>query len=99
MSKEPAYNIKSLFSMRREMSVGFYLADFLFRRLLRQNSGVGWAVHHTSTLHNAHKITRGANVFPGDSPGVYINAANGIVIGDYTNIGPNVGLVSTNHDF
>jgi acetyltransferase-like isoleucine patch superfamily enzyme len=99
MNKEPAYQVKSLFSMRKEMSVGFYLTDFLFRRVLRQNSGVSWAVHHTSTLHNPEKITRGLNVFPGDSPGVYINAVNGVTIGDYTNIGPNVGLISSNHDF
>ena len=84
--------------MRREMSAGFYITDFFFRRVFRQNAAVKWAVHHTSTLHNPHKITRGKDVFPGDSPGVYINAINGITIGDYTNIGPHVGLVSSNHD-
>ncbi len=99
MSKEPAYTIKGLFGLRREMSVGFYLTDFLFRKILRQNAGVKWAVHHTATIHNPDKITRGKGVFPGDSPGVYINAANGVTIGDYTNIGPNVGIISSNHDF
>ena len=84
--------------MRREMSMGFYLADFLFRRILRQNADTSWAVHHTSTIHSPGRIKRGLNVYPGDSPGVYINAANGIEIGDYTNIGPNVGVVSANHD-
>jgi len=98
MSKDSSYDLKSLFRMRKEMSVGYYLTDFLFRRILRQNAAVKWAVHHTSTVHVPNKITRGKNVFPGDSPGVYINAVNGIVIGDYTNIGPNVGLVSANHD-
>jgi acetyltransferase-like isoleucine patch superfamily enzyme len=85
--------------MRRDVGIGFYLTDFFFRKILRQNSGVKWAVHHTSTIHNADKITRGKNVYPGDSPGVYINAANGVRIGDYTNIGPNVGIISSNHDF
>jgi len=98
MNNGPAYDLKSLFRMRREMSAGFYLADFLFRRVLRQNSDTGWAVHHTSTIHSPGRIRRGKNVFPGDSPGVYINAANGIELGDYTNIGPNVGIVSANHD-
>lgn len=98
MSTEPAYNIRSLFNMRKDMSVGFYLTDFLFRRLLRQNSGVRWAIHHTSTIHNPEKLRKGKGVFPGDSPGVYINAANGVHVGDYTNIGPNVGIVSSNHD-
>jgi acetyltransferase-like isoleucine patch superfamily enzyme len=99
MSNGHPYHIKDLFSMRREMSVGFYLADFLFRRILRQNAGVKWAVHHTSTIHSPGKINRGQHVYPGDSPGVYINAVNGVIVGDYTNIGPNVGIVSSNHDF
>jgi len=90
--------IRNTFRLRKEMSIGFYLTDFLFRRLLFQNSGVKWALHHTSTIHHADRIIRGKNVFPGDSPGVYINAENGVRIGDYTNIGPNVGLISSNHD-
>lgn len=98
MSSEPSYNFKNLFNMRRDMSIGFYVTDFIFRRLLRQNAGVKWAIHHTSTIHNPSKIQRGKNVFPGDSPGVYINAVNGVKVGDYTNIGPNVGIVSSNHD-
>ena len=99
MINSPAYTLKDLFGLRREMSAGFYITDFVFRKLLRQNAGVKWAIHHTSTIHNPEKITRGKNVFPGDSPGVYINAVNGVSIGDYTNIGPNVGVVSSNHDF
>jgi len=99
MSKEHPYHIKDLFSMRRGMSVGYYLTDLLFRRILRQNAAVKWAVHHTATIHNPEKIVRGKEVYPGDSPGVYINALNGVSIGDYTNIGPNVGIISANHDF
>ena len=91
--------IRNSFSLREDVSVGFYITDFLFRKIFRQNSGVTWAIHHTSTIHNAENIVRGKGVYPGDSPGVYINATNGISIGDYTNIGPNVGLVSSNHDF
>src|SRR3954471_6328109 len=98
MSTKPTYQLKDLFGMRKEMSFGFYLTDFLFRRILRQNSGVKWAIHHTATIHSPEKIIKGKGVFPGDSPGVYINAVNGIKIGDYTNIGPNVGIVSSNHD-
>ena len=76
------------------MSFGFYVTDFLFRKIFRQNQGVSWAVHHTSTIHCPDKIVKGTGVFPGDSPGVYINAINGIYIGDYTNIGPDLGLIS-----
>ena len=99
MSEGLTYQLRKMFGMRREMSAGFYITDFFFRKIFRQNSGTGWAVHHTATIHNADRIKRGKNVFPGDSPGVYINAANGVEIGDYTNLGPNVGIISSNHDF
>lgn len=92
-------NLRKLFGLRREMSMGFYLTDFLFRKILRQNAGVKWAIHHTATIHCPERITIGKGVFPGDSPGVYINAQNGLEVGDYTNIGPNVGIVTANHDF
>ena len=81
------------------MSWSFYLLDFLFRRVFRQNARVRWAVHHTATIHHPEGLTRGVGTFPGDSPGVYINANNGVYIGDFTNLGPNVGIVSSNHDF
>lgn len=92
-------SIKKALGLRSEMSMGFYLTDFLFRKILRQNADVTWSIHHTSTIHCPQNITRGKEVYPGDSPGVYIDANNGIVIGDYTNLGPNVGLISSNHDF
>lgn len=91
--------VRKLFGMRREYSAGFYITDFFFRKIFRQNAGVKWPVHHTATIHNPGKITKGRETFPGDSPGVYINAQNGVFIGDFTNLGPNVGIVSANHDF
>lgn len=74
------------------------MADFFFRKILRQNPDTSWAVHHTSRIIEPKNITRGIGVFPGDSPGNYIEAINGIVIGDFTNIGPNVGILSANHN-
>ena len=91
--------VRRLLGMRKEYSAGFYITDFLFRRIFRQNPGVKYPVHHTATIHNPQKLRVGKGTFPGDSPGVYINAQNGITVGDYTNIGPNVGIVSANHDF
>lgn len=91
-------DIKTLFGLRKEMGLGYYVTDFIFRRLLRQNAKVGWAVHYTSVIHCPEKLVKGKGVFPGDSPGVYINAQSGITIGDYSNIGPNVGIISANHD-
>lgn len=91
--------IKKALGLRPDMGFNFYVADFVFRRLLRQNAKVKWAVHHTSTIRSPEKLVAGKYTWPGDSPGVYINAINGITVGDYTNIGPNVTIVSANHDF
>ena len=75
------------------------MTDFLFRKIFRHNSKVKWPVHFTSTIHTPERLFIGKNTFPGDSPGVYINAYNNIFIGDYTNIGPKVSIISANHDF
>jgi acetyltransferase-like isoleucine patch superfamily enzyme len=91
--------MKRALGLRPEMSWSFYLLDFVFRRIFRQNARVPWAVHHTATIHHPQGLSRGVGTYPGDSPGVYINANNGVHIGDYTNLGPQVGLMSSNHDF
>ena len=90
--------LQNIFKLRKDVGLGFYMADFFFRKILRQNADTTWAVHYTSTIAVPGKIERGVNVFPGDSPGNFIDASNGIVIGDYTNIGPNVGIISINHN-
>ncbi len=90
--------IRKIFGLRNDLGINFYVVDFFFRKLFRQNSSVTWAIHHTSVVIHPEKIKRGINVYPGDSPGNYIQAKNGIEIGDYTNFGPNVGLISANHD-
>jgi len=99
MGKSASGGYRKLLGLRPEISMGFYLTDFLFRKILRQNSGVSWAIHHTSTIHCPERVKRGKDVYPGDSPGVYIDANNRVEIGDYTNLGPHVGLISSNHDF
>jgi acetyltransferase-like isoleucine patch superfamily enzyme len=90
--------LQKLFHLRKNVGINFYLADFFFRKILRQNADTNWAIHYTSTVVEPKKIEKGINVFPGDSPGNYIDASNGISIGDYTNIGPNVGIISINHN-
>ncbi|MEO6330036.1 MAG: acyltransferase [Ginsengibacter sp.] len=90
--------IQKMFKLRNDVGLNFYIAHVFSKYIMRQNKNVKWAVHHTSTVLHPQNITRGKNVFPGDSPGNYIEASNGITIGDYTNIGPNVGIISANHD-
>lgn len=90
--------IQRLFGLRKDVGIGFYIADFFFRKILRQNADTKWAIHYTSTIRCPQNIVRGKNVYPGDSPNNYIEAYNGIIIGDDTNLGPGVGLLSANHD-
>ncbi len=67
-------------------------------RLIGINRHVPWPVHFTTTVHAPRRVKLGKATFPGDSPNCYIQALNGIEIGDYTNLGPGVGLISANHD-
>lgn len=90
--------IQQFFGLRTDVGLNFYVADFFFRKILHLNADTPWAIHHTSRVIAPKNITRGINVYPGDSPGNYIEASNGIFIGDYSNIGPNVGLISANHN-
>ena len=90
--------IQKLFGLRTDVGLNFYLADLFFRKLMRQNADTPWALHHTSRVTFPGNIRRGIQVYPGDSPGNYIEASNGIFIDDYTNIGPNVGIISANHN-
>lgn len=71
---------------------------FIWQRIFRINSRARWPVHFTSKVTAPHKVTLGRASYPGDMPGCYIQADNGIVIGDYCLFGPNCGLVSANHD-
>ena len=91
-------SLQKLFRLRTDVGMHFYVSHFISKYLLLQNRKVKWAIHHTSTVLCPENIVRGKNVYPGDSPGNYIQAYNGIFIGDYTNLGPNVGLISANHD-
>ncbi len=90
--------IRKVFHLRSDAGIHFYVAGFFFKYILRQNADTPWMVHHSSTIYWPGRIKRGEQVFPGDSPGNFIDATNGIEIGDFANIGPNVGLISTNHD-
>jgi acetyltransferase-like isoleucine patch superfamily enzyme len=69
-----------------------------FQRIVGINRSVPWPVHFTSTVENWNKIAIGQYVSPGASPGCYINGACGITFGTNVWIGPNVVIVSANHD-
>jgi len=67
------------------------------QKILGFNRQAYWPVHFTSRVLSSRKIRIGIGTAPGLSPGCYIQGNNGIEIGDYTLISPNVGLISANH--
>lgn len=77
----------------------FYLAYFFFpQKVLRINGRVPWPVHFTSRILFWKNVRKGRRTAPGMNAGCYIQARNGIVIGNNFRMGPNVGLISANHD-
>jgi len=58
---------------------------------------VPWPVHFTSTIKAHEKIEKGT-LEPGAAPGNYIDGRNGIILGENVWIGPNVSIISMNHD-
>lgn len=57
-----------------------------------------WPVHPTSTVGDPSNIFCGIETSPGLSPGNYIQGMGKTYIGDYTQIAPNVGIISANHE-
>ncbi|HVS95284.1 MAG TPA: acyltransferase [Puia sp.] len=75
--------------------------EWWFRQKLLNKGGnkkAYWPVHWTSQVHDAEKILVGIDAYPGFMKGCYIQGKGGISIGDYTQVGPNVVIVSANHD-
>jgi acetyltransferase-like isoleucine patch superfamily enzyme len=57
-----------------------------------------WPVHPTSQVFDGESILVGVDTAPGIMKGCYIQGRGGITIGDYTAVGPGVGIISRNHD-
>lgn len=74
------------------------LKTFFFQKILGFNRSVYWPVHFTSIVSNPKNIKIGIGTAPGLSPGCYIQGGGQVFLGDYTIVGPNVGIISANHD-
>lgn len=75
------------------------LVNFIFQRIFRINSECRFSVHFTSRVHKPTKIRLGEKVDQSflASGHCYIQAINGILIGDGTVFGPGVAMISANH--
>lgn len=74
------------------------LKTWIIQKIFGFNKEAYWPVHHSSIVSNSDNIKIGIGTAPGLSPGCYIQGMNGIEIGNYTIIAPNVGIVSANHE-
>lgn len=73
--------------------------DYWFSQKIKWiNREAYWPVHPTSKVTGVQNILVGKGSFPGYMPGCYIQAIGYIVIGDNSIFGPNVGIISSNHD-
>ncbi len=73
------------------------LKIWFVQRIIGINRKAYWPTHFTSTIGGIENILAGIDTSPGYAPGCYIQGAGKIYIGDYTQIGPNVGIISANH--
>jgi len=74
------------------------IKGIILQKVFGFNRSAYWPVHHTSVISYPENIRIGIGTAPGLSPGCYIQGKGKIIIGDYTLVGPNVGLISGNHD-
>lgn len=76
------------------------LLQFKMERLLSNiiHFDIPWYVHYTSRVPHWRNIRLGKNVEPGAGIANYIQALNGIIFGSNIRIGPNVSIISANHN-
>ncbi len=75
-----------------------WVFHLLVNKLFCKNPRVHWPVHVTTRVVCPERVKLGKASYPGDMPGCYIQAINGIEVGDDVLFGPGVGLISANHD-
>ena len=78
---------------------GLWLLNIIVQRIFLINGNVRWMVHYTSRVTNPRNIHLGENVRLSFavSGSCYIQALNGIYIGDHTIFAPGVKIISANH--
>ncbi len=70
---------------------------FLYQKVLGFNRPVPWPVHWSTTVTSPEKIIPGTRS-PGFAKMCHIDGRNGIVFGKNVRIGPQVKIISMNHD-
>ena len=82
----------------RDTAAPITIKGLFYQKVLGFNRKAYWPTHFTSIISNPKNIKIGVGTAPGLSPGCYIQGGGKIIIGDYTIIAANVGIISANHD-
>lgn len=69
-----------------------------WQKIIGINRRVPWPVHFSSIIICPEKIINGENEAPGYAMNSYIDARNGIELGNKVYFGPRVSIISMNHD-
>jgi acetyltransferase-like isoleucine patch superfamily enzyme len=77
-----------------------WVVNILFQRIFGINRRTPWMVNYTSYIVMPERLRIGKNVWKSFalSGGCYLQAINGIVIGDDTIFAPGIKIISANHD-
>ena len=75
-----------------------HFRDWMRQEVFGINYGPYWPVHGSSRIVGWRNILAGIETSPGLMPGCYIQAIGRIYLGDYTQIGPGVRIISANHE-
>ncbi len=80
--------------------LGLWILNWIVQRIFRINGDVPWMVHYTSYVTGPERIQIGQDVWVSFamSGGCYIQAINGIIIGNRTLFAPGVKFISANHN-
>ncbi len=88
--------LRETLDYQNQATFGFWVIQKVFN--FGGNKAAYWPVHWASQVFDAKNIYVGVDSYPGIMKGCYIQGRGGIYIGDYTQVAPNVVIVSANHD-
>ena len=95
--KLPYFNfIKETKDYQSQINFQFWFIQKILN--IGRNKNAYWPVHFTSLIVNKKNIYAGIDTCPGLMNGCYIQGLGTIYIDDYTQIGPHVSIISSNHD-
>ncbi len=102
--KESIWSIIKLFPIGRTIyetrssQTPVTFSIWFLQKILGFNKKAYWPVHFTSRISSPENIYAGVDTCPGYMNNCYIQGLGKIYIGDYTQIAPGVGIISSNHD-